>query len=123
MSKGAYIIGAALIAAFVTMGATEFVRSQTPYCETLQQVKAAGTGNVVQLIAMLLPGSNTLTSRGDLCFSVKDKNGQVVRVTYKGVKPAGFDTAPKLLLRGTYGSAEFAADDIQTQCPSKYRDK
>lgn len=123
MSKGVYIIGAVLIAAFVTMGTTEFVRSQTPYCETLQQVKAAPAGSVVRLIGSLVPGSANLTSGGDLCFSVKDKNSQIVRVTYKGIRPAGFDTAPKLLLRGTYGSAGFAADDIQTQCPSKYRNK
>jgi len=123
VSRGVYIIGAALIAAFVAMGATEFVRSQTPYCDTLQQAKAAPAGSVVRLIGSLVPGSASLTSGGDLYFSLKDKNGQTVRVTYKGVKPAGFDTAPRLLLRGTYGSAGFAADDIQTQCPSKYRDK
>lgn len=116
-------MGAVLIAAFVAMGATEFVRSQTPYCETLQQVKAVPAGSVVQLIGSLVPGSASLTYGEDLCFNVKDKNGQTVRVTYKGVKPAGFDAAPKLLLRGTYTNAGFAADDIQTQCPSKYRNK
>lgn len=123
MSKSVYIIGAFLIAAFVAMGATELVRSQVPYCQTLEQVRAATAGSEIQLIGTLVAGSASITARGDLHFSLRDKDGASVAVSYKGVKPAGFETAPKLLLHGTYSAAGFAADDIQTQCPSKYQGK
>lgn len=121
MSKSVYIIGAVLILAFVAMGATELVRSQMPYCQTLEQVKAAGAGSQVQLIGTLVPGSASVSASGDLHFSLRDEDGASSVVSFKGIKPAGFETAPKLLLHGTYGEAGFAANDIQTQCPSKYQ--
>lgn len=123
-AKAAYIIGGVLIIAFVTMGVVTMMQSQMPYYETIQQVAAAPKGSNLQFIAPVVPGKTHYSkSGGELFFEMKDKNGETVAVRYKGVKPDGFDTVPKVIVQGTYDGRELVAQRVQTTCPSKYQGK
>lgn len=122
--KAIYIIGGALIIAFVTMGVVTMMQSQMPYFETIQQVASAPKGSSLQFIAPIVPGKTRYSqSGGELFFEMKDKNGEAVPVRYRGIKPDGFDTVPKVIVQGTYDGKELIAQRVQTTCPSKYQEK
>jgi cytochrome c-type biogenesis protein CcmE len=124
MNKTIYIIGAVLLLGFIGMGAMEMMRTQVPYLETVREVKAAPSGSQVQLIGTTVPSKTTYSAGGgELLFLMKDKEGAAINVTFKGVKPSGFDSAPKVIVRGTVSGDNFTAESVQTKCPSKYEGK
>ncbi len=56
-------------------------------------------------------------------FFVKDKEGMVQKVVFKGTKPMDFERSESVTLTGTYGSEDnaFKCSKILTKCPSKYK--
>lgn len=55
-----------------------------------------------------------------LTFTLEE-DGDSLRVTYQGVVPDTFDSAPGVTLEGEYtAGGVFQADTILLQCPSKY---
>lgn len=57
-----------------------------------------------------------------LSFTAKDTLGQTVKVVYRKPKPDNFEISEKLVLKGKYNDGVFYCDDIQTKCPSKYKE-
>jgi cytochrome c-type biogenesis protein CcmE len=57
-----------------------------------------------------------------LRFTVKDSTGASFQVVYHNAKPDNMEMADKLVLKGQYDKDHFECKDIQTKCPSKYKD-
>ncbi|MCX8019517.1 MAG: cytochrome c maturation protein CcmE [Chitinophagaceae bacterium] len=56
-------------------------------------------------------------------FTVTDTSNQKVRVVYHHPKPENFDFSEKLVLKGKYKNGIFECKEIQTKCPSKYKEE
>ena len=57
-----------------------------------------------------------------LGFTAVDTLGKSVKVVYHNAKPDNFEMSEKLVLKGNYHDGFFDCKDIQTKCPSKYKD-
>jgi cytochrome c-type biogenesis protein CcmE len=57
-----------------------------------------------------------------LAFTAVDTLGKKVRVIYHNPKPENFEISERLVLKGKYENGQFNCDNIQTKCPSKYKD-
>ena len=53
-------------------------------------------------------------------FFMKDQEGMIQKVEYKGTKPDGFDRTEKIVVSGSMSKDMFMADKILMKCPSKY---
>lgn len=58
-----------------------------------------------------------------LAFTAVDTLGKSVRVVYKNPKPDNFEMSERLVLKGKYVEGTFECKEIQTKCPSKYKDE
>ena len=58
-----------------------------------------------------------------LSFTAKDSTGKSVKVVYHNAKPENLELSDKLVLKGKYQDGLFDCKDIQTKCPSKYKDE
>lgn len=56
-------------------------------------------------------------------FFMKDQNGVVNKVVYKGTKPQDFERSEKLVLIGEMKAGTFHASKILMKCPSKYNNE
>ena len=57
-----------------------------------------------------------------LSFTAVDTLGKSVKVVYHNAKPDNFEISDRLVLKGKYENGLFNCKDIQTKCPSKYKD-
>ncbi len=57
-----------------------------------------------------------------LRFTVFDSTGARFQVVYHNAKPDNMEMSDKLVLKGRYENDHFECKDIQTKCPSKYKD-
>ncbi len=57
-----------------------------------------------------------------LSFTAVDTLGQTVRVVYHNPKPENFEISERLVLKGKFNEGVFHCDNIQTKCPSKYKE-
>lgn len=57
-----------------------------------------------------------------LAFTAVDTLGQTVKVVYRNPKPENFEISERLVLKGKYNDGVFHCDNIQTKCPSKYKE-
>ena len=57
-----------------------------------------------------------------LSFPAVDTLGQTVKVVYHNPKPENFEISERLVLKGKYNEGVFHCDNIQTKCPSKYKE-
>ena len=58
-----------------------------------------------------------------LGFTVVDSTGKTLKVVYHNAKPDNLEISDKLVLKGKYNKdGHFDCQDIQTKCPSKYKD-
>jgi cytochrome c-type biogenesis protein CcmE len=55
-------------------------------------------------------------------FTVFDSTGKRLKVVYHNAKPDNMEMSDKLVLKGKYQDDHFECKDIQTKCPSKYKD-
>jgi cytochrome c-type biogenesis protein CcmE len=53
-------------------------------------------------------------------FYMRDQEGNVQQVIYRGTKPDGFDRTEKIVVSGEMNGALFEANKILMKCPSKY---
>jgi cytochrome c-type biogenesis protein CcmE len=54
-------------------------------------------------------------------FFVKDKEGIIRKVIFKGTKPQEFERSESVTLTGSMKGEEFQCTKILTKCPSKYK--
>jgi cytochrome c-type biogenesis protein CcmE len=117
-----YLLGGALLVAFVGFSLLSFKRELTPY---VSYQEACATNRMVQVAGALEKGSSTYrTEQGQLVFTLKEpKTHQNLRVRYKGVRPGNFDDAISIVAIGRYDAAtsEFEANKLLVKCPSKYQ--
>ncbi|MBL0154041.1 MAG: cytochrome c maturation protein CcmE [Chitinophagaceae bacterium] len=57
-----------------------------------------------------------------LAFTAVDTTGKSVKVVYHNAKPDNLEISERLVLKGKYENGQFECKDIQTKCPSKYKD-
>jgi cytochrome c-type biogenesis protein CcmE len=57
-----------------------------------------------------------------LSFIAVDTVGKKVKVIYRKGKPDNLEIAERLVLKGKYQETHFECQDIQTKCPSKYKE-
>jgi len=117
-----YLIGGALLLAFIGFSLSSFKQSLTPY---VSYQDARSTARMVQVAGALEKGTSEYKHADQsLYFTLKDpQNGNTMRVRYKGLKPANFEDAISIVAIGRYdkGTTEFAADKLLVKCPSKYQ--
>ncbi len=120
MNKWPYILGALIIIGFGYLGVTEMMASRMPYMTSASAVRATN-GKPVQVIGNILHKDVRVDKMGTLCFNLTDNNGDALKIRYKGIKPANFDSAQKAVVRGKYTDGVLVADQLLLKCPSKYR--
>ena len=57
-----------------------------------------------------------------LSFTAIDTTNVSIKVVYHNPKPDMFELSEKLVLKGKYTDGYFDCQEIQTKCPSKYKD-
>lgn len=57
-----------------------------------------------------------------LSFTATDTTGKSVKVVYHNAKPDNLEISERLVLKGKYENGHFDCKEIQTKCPSKYKD-
>lgn len=58
-----------------------------------------------------------------LSFTAVDTLGKSVKVIYHNAKPDNLEISEKLVLKGKYQDGRFECKEIQTKCPSKYKEE
>ncbi|HEX4877602.1 MAG TPA: cytochrome c maturation protein CcmE [Chitinophagaceae bacterium] len=58
-----------------------------------------------------------------LSFVAVDTLGKSVKVVYHNAKPDNLEISEKLVLKGKYQDGHFDCKEIQTKCPSKYKEE
>jgi cytochrome c-type biogenesis protein CcmE len=111
------VLSLGLIGVLVAFGVTAFQGSLTPY----RSFREARAGGYVQVNGTLADPASTSTEQGVLRFQLRDTAGEVLPVTYPGVKPANFEQATSVVAIGQYKNGVFEADQLLVKCPSKYQ--
>jgi cytochrome c-type biogenesis protein CcmE len=117
--KTKYIVGIIIILAFIIFGALSFKKSLTPYV-SFKEARSSTTpvqvmGKVDYSQAKYQPDSL------QLFFPLIDPQGERINVVYEGTKPANFEQATSVVIRGKYEGEFFVADLLLVKCPSKYQ--
>ncbi len=88
----------------------------------------AATDTNVQIMGAPVAGTMQYDSTvHSLRFAIRDTQGALMPVVFKGPKPEDLDTAmtkaTKITAQGTYDKAQqvFVADNLLVKCPSKYQ--
>jgi len=114
-----YVTALVIIFGFVIYGAISLKTSLTPYV-TLAEAKSSPL--TVQVMGELEKSATRYdTTAGLLYFTLKDKQGELLEVSYKGVRPGNFDQATQIVAVGNYKEKVFQADQLLVKCPSKYQ--
>ena len=117
-----YLLGTVLLLAFAGFSLSSFKETLTPYVNYKQ---AREFDRVVQVAGALEKGSSKYVDTQDfLYFTLKDPESKdVMRVRYKGLKPANFEDAISIVAIGQFdeGAKEFEANKLLVKCPSKYQ--
>lgn len=113
------ILALALLAIAVGIGVTSFKKTVTPYISFAEARRASGLVQVNGVLAdkryVLQPNEQYLS------FRLRDSNGQVLPVEYRGVVPGNFDQATSIVAIGRYRQDRFVAEQLLVKCPSKYQ--
>jgi cytochrome c-type biogenesis protein CcmE len=114
-----YVIGGVLLIAFIAFGATSFKSNLTPY---VSFGDAMSGHRQVQVAGELVRGSSSFVKgANELSFMIMNKQGEKMRVLYKGVKPGNFEDAKEIVVIGRYHDGAFYATQMLVKCPSKYQ--
>ena len=112
-------IAVVLLAVAAGIGMTSFKKTMTPYI-TFREARAAS--GMVQVSGTLANKDYTLKAAEQfLRFQLKDLNGDVMPVIYRGTIPGNFDQAVSIVAIGEYKGDHFEADKLLVKCPSKYQ--
>jgi cytochrome c-type biogenesis protein CcmE len=114
-----YVIALTIIIGFVIYGAVSLKTSLTPYVSFAEAKRSPQTVQVMGELEKNLTRYDTTTNL--LYFTIKDQNGELLEVSYKGVKPGNFDQATQIVAIGDYRDKAFQADQLLVKCPSKYQ--
>ena len=113
------VLAVVLLAVAAGFGVTSFRKTMTPYISFAEARNASGMVQVNGVLA----NKNYVMKQDEqfLKFDLKDSNGEVMNVEYRGVIPGNFDQAISIVAIGRYKDGTFAADQLLVKCPSKYQ--
>ncbi len=114
-----YVGGAVLLIGFVALGFSSFTSNMTAYVSFEQAQQAERR---VQVAGSLVV-SSVREVRGDdgvLEFTLEDEDGARLPVRYRGVRPANFNEATKVVVIGQWSDDTFRSEQMLIKCPSKY---
>jgi len=114
-----FIIGGIIIIAVIIFGALSFIESNVEYVG-FEKAKTAHKKVQVKGVWMRERNSAFDANTGIFSFSMKDDDGIIQSVQYKGAKPNNFELAEMIVVKGKYDDDNFMASEILTKCPSKY---
>lgn len=91
----------------------------TPYVSFNE---AMDTGKYVQIIGKLDTTKTTTHEQDYFKFHLKDEKNTSIKIHYKGIKPANFESADQIVVLGIYDNSRqvFNAEKVLVKCPSKY---
>jgi cytochrome c-type biogenesis protein CcmE len=113
------IIALALLVLAASVGVTSFRKTMTPYIGFAEARTASG---LVQVNGKLADKDYVLKPEEQfLRFHLRDANGDVMPVEYRGVIPGNFDQAVSVVAIGRYAGDHFEAQQLLVKCPSKYQ--
>ena len=113
------IVAVVLLAVAVTVGVSSFKRTMTPYIGFADARTASG---LVQVNGKLADKNYVLKPEEQfLSFKLRDENGDVMAVEYRGVIPGNFDQAVSVVAIGKFQGDHFEAQQLLVKCPSKYQ--
>ncbi len=114
-----YLIGGALVIAFLAYGATSFKNNLTPYVSFDEAMKTASRVQVAG--ALVENSSDYIDEDQELHFVIYNEVGLEMAVRYSGVKPANFEEATQIVAVGSWRGDVFDAEQLLVKCPSKYQ--
>jgi len=113
------IVAVVLLAVAGTVGVSSFKRTMTPYIGFAEARTASG---LVQVNGKLADKNYVLKPEEQfLSFKLRDENGDVMAVEYRGVIPGNFDQAVSVVAIGKFQGDHFEAQQLLVKCPSKYQ--
>lgn len=116
--KWKVVVALVLVAGGVALGVSSFRKSVTPY---VGFAEARRTGGLVQVNGTIVgrdaPGSGGTA----LSFRLRDREGEVMPVVYRGVVPANFAQTTMVVAVGRCRDGRFEAERLLVKCPSKYQ--
>jgi len=122
--KKIHIILLVAIAAAVAV-LVSFLQATSTY-DTVATARSK-PGKFVHLMASWDKGSplqyDAINNPNFLSFTAIDTLGEKVKVIYNNPKPENFEQAPRLVMKGKYVNGVFECSNIQTKCPSKYKEE
>lgn len=122
--KKTHILLLVLVAASIAV-LVSFLQTTTTY-DTVATAKAK-PGKFVHLMAKWDKSEpleyDAIKDPNYLSFTAIDSLGQKIPVVYHNPKPENFELSEKLVMKGKYIDGKFVCDNIQTKCPSKYKDE
>ncbi len=113
------VLALLLLVVAVVFGIGSFKKSMTPYISFAEAKRSSG---LVQVNGKLAD-KNYVVKRDQqyLEFGLKDSQGEVMKVEYRGVIPGNFDQAVSIVAIGRYAGNHFEAEQLLVKCPSKYQ--
>ena len=121
--KKIHIILLVFIAAAIAV-LTSFLQTATTY-DSIETAKTK-PGKFVHVMAKLDLSQkleyDAINNPNYLSFTVVDSIGGSMKVVYHNAKPDNLEMSDKLVLKGKYEGDHFECKDIQTKCPSKYKE-
>ena len=113
------ILAVGLFAVAAAVGVTSFKKTMTPYIGFAEARSASG---LVQVNGKLADKDYVLKPEEQfLRFNLRDEQGTVMPVEYRGVIPGNFDQAVSVVAIGKYQGDHFEAQQLLVKCPSKYQ--
>ena len=113
------IVAVILLAVAATVGVSSFKKTMTPYIGFAEAKSASG---LVQVNGKLADKDYVLKPQEQfLRFNLRDEQGEVMPVEYRGVIPGNFDQAVSVVAIGKYQGDHFEAQQLLVKCPSKYQ--
>jgi cytochrome c-type biogenesis protein CcmE len=114
-----WILALALIAVGAYFGVTSFKKSVTPYISFAEARRSSG---MVQVNGVLADKNYVMKQEEQyLEFKLRDTEGQIMPVAYRGVIPGNFDQATSIVALGRFQGDHFEAEQLLVKCPSKYQ--
>jgi cytochrome c-type biogenesis protein CcmE len=124
------LIAVIVIVVAFAAGVFWLVRSQGAYYRQVGDLTTAGLdGKTVKVGGTIQPGSLWRGDSGGGGFTIKDLTGKSdeVLVKYAGSVPSTLGAGVQVVILGTYHGGSrggtIDASEVQTKCPSKYKDK
>ena len=113
------VLALGLLGVAIGIGVTSFRKTVTPYISFQEARRSSG---LVQVNGVLTDKQYVLKQDEQyLSFRLRDSQGEVLPVEYRGVIPGNFDQATSIVAIGRYDHDRFQADQLLVKCPSKYQ--